>query len=96
MIKIHKNRYYEWLVQFVNITNDVWYFSGYNRITINDKYYYDHMHFTDKVGNMVLTTIYKNNLNTSDNFGYNLKPTNILDYIKILKSQFINYELQSR
>ena len=54
------------------------------------------MHFIDKVGKMVLTKIYLNKLNTNDDFGYNLKPSNVFNYIKILKRQFTNYENQSR
>ncbi len=86
-----------WLRGMVEVTGQVWDFSGINSITKNDQYYYEDTHFTKQAGDLVLSKIFNNQKLVKDipaDFGILVTQENLNAHIEQLKSlhkDYLNY-----
>lgn len=83
-----------WLRRMVEVTGQIWDFSGINSITKNDQYYYEDTHFTKQAGDLVLSKIFSNQKLVKDipaDFGILVTQENLNAHIEHLKSLHKDY-----
>ena len=76
--------------ELVQLT-DYYDFSGLNRITTNNYYYYETSHYRDIAGELIKQRLFKSENN---NFGIYVSKNNIDEHLENLKEQIKNYDLE--
>lgn len=79
------DNYTQWLHDIINVFDSVYHFNDFNKITLNEKHYFDVGHYYPYIGKLIIQTI--NNNDFSNNFGLLLNKNNIDEYIKIFKEK---------
>ena len=65
--------YARWLARLAEMDTELWDFSGFNSITMNDTNFYDPLHFTHEVSAMIISRIFAGAAdNIPDDFGYKM------------------------
>ncbi len=81
-----------WLRTLVEQGVPVWDFSGFNTVTADNANYYDVLHFTEEVGDMVLQRVYGG----SSGFGVLLTAENVEQRVEQIMTEKRSYELAHR
>jgi hypothetical protein len=82
--------YMRFLNELANVT-PYWDFSGYNTITLDNKYYYESSHYRPIVAQLVAARIFNDNsIDVPDDFGVLVNQSNINKHLNILEKQIQN------
>lgn len=82
MDKLEVNGYLRFLKKLALVT-DYWDFSGYNSVTLDNRYYYEESHYRPVVGEMIAARIFHDRtVNVPVDFGYHVTRTNIYDRLQ--------------
>lgn len=87
--------YATWIRRMVEVSGQIWDFSGINSITKNDQYYYEDTHFTKQAGDLVLDKILNNQKAVKDipkDFGILVTKENLNTHIEHLKESYKDYK----
>jgi hypothetical protein len=85
-----KVKFASWLTDIVEISGEVWDFSGLNSVTLNDELYYEESHFTFRVGDLVLKRLFGTDFDKSTlpaDFGVRVTRSNLPERVEQLKNQ---------
>lgn len=91
-----ENGYLDFLKELATIT-PYYNFSGFNDVTLNNKYYYENSHFCTEVGDAMIEVMFYGNTDEhllSQGFGMYITEDNVDELMDILKAQAVNFDIE--
>ncbi len=85
-----------WFVQALVQMHPIWYFSGYNSVTVNDLNYFESSHYTPDVGRMITARIFADDsVNIPDDFGILLTAEKKHQDLKMERKHMKRYNVET-
>lgn len=91
-----ENGYLVFLKRLSDIT-PYYNFSGFNDVTLDNRYYYENSHYCTQVGNAILETMYNDWSDErllSQGFGMYVNSENVDELIELLEEQAVNFDIE--